>query len=95
MAAKVNSARNNFDTKLGSCDQLLGQIDILNLLAANDCLDLLPTNFVNENFKYKKTPLSGMSVRKLRDNLMEHEKWNLAIEISTKTGLDTTGKIDT
>lgn len=31
-------------------------------------------------------------MRKLRDNLMENEKWQLALEVSTKAGLDNQGK---
>ena len=63
---------------LARCDALLGQIDLLSLLASANCLHLLPPQ-----------PLSQLDTwRKLRDRLIEIELWSLALDVSTKAGLD-------
>lgn len=63
---------------LARCDALLGQIDLLSLLASANCLHLLPAQ-----------PLSQLDTwRKLRDRLIEIELWSLALDVSTKAGLD-------
>ena len=63
---------------LARCDALLGQIDLLSLLASANCLHLLPAQ-----------PLAQLDTwRKLRDRLIEIELWSLALDISTKAGLD-------
>ena len=60
------------------CDALLGQIDLLSLLASASCLHLLPPQ-----------PLSQLDTwRKLRDRLIEIELWSLALDVSTKAALD-------
>ena len=63
---------------LARCDALLGQIDLLSLLASANCLHLLPPQ-----------PISQLDTwRKLRDRLIETELWSLALDVSTKSGLD-------
>lgn len=63
---------------LARCDALLGQIDLLSLLASANCLHLLPAQ-----------PMSQLDTwRKLRDRLIEIELWSLALDVSTKAGLD-------
>lgn len=63
---------------LARCDALLGQIDLLSLLASANCLHLLPPQ-----------PMSQLDTwRKLRDRLIEIELWSLALDVSTKAGLD-------
>lgn len=63
---------------LARCDALLGQIDLLSLLASASCLHLLPAQ-----------PLSQLDTwRKLRDRLIDVELWSLALDVSTKAGLD-------
>ena len=60
------------------CDALLGQIDLLALLASANCLHLLPAQ-----------PLAQQDTwRKLRDRLIDNELWTLALDVSTKAGLD-------
>lgn len=68
-------------------DNILSQADLLHLLAERGCLNLLP---IQSN--YAQHPyIDSFIVRKLRDRLLEEEQWNLALEVSTKTGLDNTG----
>ena len=63
---------------LARCDALLGQIDLLSLLASANCLPLLPPQ-----------PISQLDTwRKLREKLIEIELWSLALDVSTKSGLD-------
>lgn len=63
---------------LARCDALLGQIDLLSLLASANSLHLLPPQ-----------PMSQLDTwRKLRDRLIDIELWSLALDVSTKAGLD-------
>jgi hypothetical protein len=63
---------------LARCDALLGQIDLLSLLVSSNCLHLLPPQ-----------PMSQLDTwRKLRDRLIDIELWSLALDVSTKAGLD-------
>lgn len=63
---------------LARCDALLGQIDLLSLLASANSLHLLPAQ-----------PLGQLDTwRKLRDRLIDIELWSLALDVSTKAGLD-------
>ena len=63
---------------LARCDALLGQIDLLSLLSSANCLHLLPAQ-----------PLGQLDTwRKLRDRLIDVELWSLALDVSTKAGLD-------
>lgn len=76
----------NYDTSL--VDRVLSQADLLNLLTERGCLNLLPVSNVQHG------PYIDASVlRKLREKLLEREQWNLALEVSTKAGLDITGII--
>lgn len=68
-------------------DKILSQADILNLLIERGCLGLLPVSNQSEI-----TFIDTTVLRRLRDKLLEDEQWNLALEVSTKTGLDNTGK---
>ena len=63
---------------LARCDALLGQIDLLSLLASANCLHLLPPQALSQLDTW----------RKLRDRLIEIELWSLALDITTKAGLD-------
>lgn len=63
---------------LARCDALLGQLDLLSLLSSANCLHLLPPQ-----------PLAQLDTwRKLRDRLIDVELWSLALDVSTKAGLD-------
>ena len=63
---------------LARCDALLGQIDLLSLLASANCLQLLPAQSLAQLDTW----------RKLRDRLVEIELWSLGLDVSTKAGLD-------
>jgi zinc finger FYVE domain-containing protein 26 len=80
VAAKVKHARSGLNTGVAHCDQLLSQVDLLNMLVKSGCAALIPAE-----------PLNGHGLRHLRDRLVEEELWMLAMEVSTKGGLDRNG----
>lgn len=80
VAAKVKCAKLGFNTGLTHCDRFLSQVDLIATLVQSDCLTLIPTNDLDEH-----------TLRKLRDLLTEKEQWTLALDVSTKAGLDTQG----
>ncbi|PNF30079.1 hypothetical protein B7P43_G04236 [Cryptotermes secundus] len=80
VAAKVKHARSGLNTGVAHCDQLLSQVDLLNMLVKSGCSALIPAE-----------PLNGHALRHLRDRLVEEELWMLAMEVSTKSGLDRNG----
>lgn len=67
-------------------DKILSQADILNLLVGRGCLGLLPVNSQSEI-----TFIDTSVLRRLRDKLLEDEQWHVALEVSTKAGLDNSG----
>lgn len=67
-------------------DRILSQADLLNLLIERGCLGLLPVTSQTES-----TFIDTSVLRRLRDRLLEDEQWHLALEVSTKAGLDNTG----
>ncbi|XP_059471700.1 zinc finger FYVE domain-containing protein 26 isoform X2 [Neocloeon triangulifer] len=82
VAAKVRYAKAALNSGVAHCDRLLGQVDLLSLLVKSGCANLLPV---------EPLPLSGHALRHLRDRLLSAELWSLALEVSTKAGLDRTG----
>ncbi|EFN75932.1 Zinc finger FYVE domain-containing protein 26 [Harpegnathos saltator] len=80
VAAKVKCAKLGFNTGLAHCDRFLSQVDLIATLVQSDCLALIPKDDLNEH-----------TLRKLRDLLTEKEQWTLALDVSTKAGLDTQG----
>jgi zinc finger FYVE domain-containing protein 26 len=68
-------------------DRILSQAELLALLAERGCLSLLQTDS-SQNLYVDATVL-----RRLRDKLLQREQWNLALEVSTKAGLDNTGNL--
>ncbi|XP_014614411.1 PREDICTED: uncharacterized protein LOC106792487 [Polistes canadensis] len=80
VAAKVKCAKLGFNTGLAHCDRFLSQIDLITTLIHSDCLSLIPSDDMDEH-----------ALRKLRDLLTEKEQWTLALDVSTKSGLDTQG----
>ncbi|XP_014486150.1 PREDICTED: uncharacterized protein LOC106750354 isoform X2 [Dinoponera quadriceps] len=80
VAAKVRCAKLGFNTGLAHCDRFLSQVDLIATLLQSDCLALVPKDELNEH-----------TLRKLRDLLTEKEQWTLALDVSTKAGLDTQG----
>lgn len=80
IAAKVKCAKLGFNTGLTHCDRFLSQVDLIATLIQSDCLALIPTDDLDEH-----------TLRKLRDLLTEKEQWILALDVSTKAGLDKQG----
>ncbi|XP_054011038.1 uncharacterized protein LOC128893821 [Hylaeus anthracinus] len=80
IAAKVKCAKLGFSTGLAHCDGFLSQIDLIASFVQSDCLHLIPSDDLKEN-----------TLRKFRDHLIEKEQWILALDVSTKAGLDTQG----
>ncbi|XP_076283793.1 zinc finger FYVE-type containing 26 spastizin [Lasioglossum baleicum] len=80
VAAKVKCAKLGFNAGLVHCDRFLSQIDLIASLVNFDCLHYIPSD-----------NLDGKALKKLRDLLIEKEQWILALDVSTKAGLDTQG----
>ncbi|KAF3429244.1 hypothetical protein E2986_00734 [Frieseomelitta varia] len=80
VAAKVKCAKLGLNTGLVHCDRFLSQVDLIASLVQFDCLHLIPSDNLHDR-----------TLRKLRDLLIEKEQWTLALDISTKAGLDTHG----
>ncbi|CAD1469498.1 unnamed protein product, partial [Heterotrigona itama] len=80
VAAKVKCAKLGLNTGLVHCDRFLSQVDLIASLVQFDCLHLIPSDNLHDR-----------TLRKLRDLLIEKEQWTLALDVSTKAGLDTQG----
>ncbi|KAL0131068.1 hypothetical protein PUN28_002571 [Cardiocondyla obscurior] len=80
LAAKMKCAKCGFNTGLAHCDRFLSQVDLIAILIQSDCVALIPTGDLEEH-----------TLRKWRDLLTEKERWTLALDVSTKAGLDTQG----
>ncbi|CAH1984730.1 unnamed protein product [Acanthoscelides obtectus] len=87
LAAKMSSVECNLPNGSSMADRILSQADLLSLLAERGCLNLLPITNTHSREAYIDAPI----LRRLRDKLLEREQWNLALEVSTKAGLDNTG----
>ncbi|XP_018352071.1 PREDICTED: uncharacterized protein LOC108754337 isoform X2 [Trachymyrmex septentrionalis] len=79
-AAKMKCAKFGFNTGLAHCDRFLSQVDLIATLVQSDCVTLISMDDLDEH-----------TLRKLRDLLTEKERWTLALDVSTKAGLDTQG----
>lgn len=89
-AAKMICLNLNFKEELSSCQNMLLEVELLGLLAAHGCLHILPDCQPKQK-KVEKEEFNCFSstvLRKLNEKLMELEEWNVALEISTKAGLD-------
>ncbi|XP_012286916.1 zinc finger FYVE domain-containing protein 26 isoform X2 [Orussus abietinus] len=80
VAAKVKCAKLGLNAGLAHCDRFLSQVDLITTLVQLDCLALLPSGDLDEH-----------ALRRLRDLLTEKEQWTLALDVSTKSGLETQG----
>lgn len=85
-AAKMSCSECMLHWGLLLTDKILSQADILHLLIERGCLGLLPVSSQTE-ITFIDTPI----LRRLRDKLLEDEQWNVALEVSTKAGLDNSG----
>uniref|UniRef100_A0A6P7H394 Zinc finger FYVE domain-containing protein 26 homolog n=1 Tax=Diabrotica virgifera virgifera TaxID=50390 RepID=A0A6P7H394_DIAVI len=90
MAAKMSSIECTLHYGTSLADRILSQADLLSLLAERGCLSLLPISNT-----YSQGPYIDASIlRRLIDRLLQREQWNLALEVSTKAGIDNTGKVE-
>lgn len=64
------------------CNTIIEHADIILLIVNNGCEALLPTEQINTK-----------SLRKLRDDLVRAEKWNMAIDISLKLGEEVSSRV--
>ncbi|KAG5879116.1 hypothetical protein JTB14_031663 [Gonioctena quinquepunctata] len=87
MAAKMSSVECSLHHGTSLADRILSQAELLGLLAERGCLNLLPISGSHSQGPY----IDASVLRRLRDRLLEREQWNLALEVSTKAGLDNTG----
>ncbi|KAF7991123.1 hypothetical protein HCN44_002685 [Aphidius gifuensis] len=78
VAAKVKYSILGLNTGLAHCDRFLSQVDLISTLVESDCLSLIPRDDIDDHV-----------LRRLRDLLTEKEQWSLALDVSTKSGLDT------
>lgn len=76
---------------ISSADRILSQADLLNLFVERGCLNLLPVASSNVP---QSSYIDASILRRLCDKLLEKEQWNLALEVSTKAGLDRIGKME-
>lgn len=77
VAAKVKCAKLGLNTGLAHCDRFLSQVDLIASLIQFDCLHLIPSDSLHDH-----------TLRKLRDLLIKKEQWTLALDVSTKAGLE-------
>ncbi|XP_007121439.2 zinc finger FYVE domain-containing protein 26 isoform X10 [Physeter macrocephalus] len=80
-SAKMMFVKAGRSQDLALCDSYISKVDVLNILVAA---------------AYRHVPsldqiLQPAAVTRLRNQLLEAEYYQLAVEVSTKTGLDTTG----
>ena len=84
VAAKVKCAELGLNTGLTHCDRFLSHVDLICTLVNADCSSLIPRID-------KDDCLDDHTLRKLRDFLTEKEQWIIALDVSTKSGLDRQG----
>ncbi|XP_003797422.1 zinc finger FYVE domain-containing protein 26 [Otolemur garnettii] len=80
-SAKMMFVKAGQSQDLALCDSYISKVDVLNILVAA---------------AYRRVPsldqiLQPAAVTRLRNQLLEAEYYQLGVEVSTKTGLDTTG----
>lgn len=85
-AAKMLCTEKHLDWGVTAATKIVAQADTLNLLIEHGCLHLLPANVT------KDTVQDVATLRKIRDKLMEDERWEVALEVATKAGLERSGE---
>lgn len=93
-AAKLISLNLSFKAELILCNNMLLQVELLGLLANRGCSELLSFSQGEKKYKLLEDPeeyyINSNMLRRLIDKLIELEHWNVALEVSTKAGLDKT-----
>lgn len=85
VAAKMISNQCVLQWDASLADKMISQAEMLGLLAEKGYLHLLSSRSQNVH-------IDANVLRHVRDKLLEFEQWHLALEVSTKVGLDTAGK---
>lgn len=80
IAAKVKCAKLSLNAGLDHCDRFLSHMDLVATLIRSDCTVLIPSDCLEEH-----------ALPRLRHLLTEKEQWILALDVSTKSGLDRQG----
>ncbi|KAK8765076.1 hypothetical protein V5799_032316 [Amblyomma americanum] len=102
LRAKVKFMSAGIASGVACSDTYLRRLDIVRLIVNANCQDLLPEEMLVRTDSPSDEPTSRRRVgrglnsdpgpeRKLRDRLMEAERMALALEVSTKCGLETSG----
>ncbi|KRT81270.1 hypothetical protein AMK59_5262, partial [Oryctes borbonicus] len=84
VAAKMISNQIMLQWGASLADKMISQVEMLGLLAEKGYLHLLSSRSQN-------VQIDANMLRHVRDKLLELEQWHLALEVSTKAGLDTAG----
>ncbi|GJQ76679.1 hypothetical protein Trydic_g15535 [Trypoxylus dichotomus] len=84
VAAKMISNQIMLQWGASLADKMISQVEMLGLLAEKGYLHLLSSRSQN-------IYMDANVLRHVRDKLLELEQWHLALEVSTKAGLDTAG----
>lgn len=102
LRAKVKFLGAGISSGVACSDAYLRRLDLVRLIVNANCQHLLPeemlvgTSTASENASSRRKLGRGLNSdpapeRKLRDRLMETERMALALEVSTKCGLETSG----
>lgn len=84
VAAKMISNQCMLQWGASLADKMIFQAEMLGLLAEKGFLHLLSSKSQNAH-------VDANALRHVREKLLEMEQWHLALEVSTKSGLDTAG----
>ncbi|XP_066157894.1 zinc finger FYVE domain-containing protein 26 homolog isoform X2 [Euwallacea fornicatus] len=84
LASKMAAHDNNSQIDTTSAGRILRQAELLDLFAERGCLNFLP---ISGNATF----IDSISLMRLTDKLLEREQWSLALEVSTKAGIDKSG----
>ncbi|XP_066249376.1 zinc finger FYVE domain-containing protein 26 homolog [Euwallacea similis] len=84
LASKMAAHDNNSQVDTTAAERILRQAELLDLFAERGCLNFLP---ISGNATF----IDSISLMRLIDKLLETEQWSLALEVSTKAGIDKSG----
>ncbi|OQR75857.1 hypothetical protein BIW11_08153, partial [Tropilaelaps mercedesae] len=85
--ARFNLLKTNKQASLEWCDSYLQTLDLLKLLVKDNCQSLIPKELLQQKNSENKDWRNVH--RKLRDKLLDAERFQLALEVSTKCNLQT------
>lgn len=95
LSAKVKCEETGHGNGVEWCDAYLRRLDIVRLMVTNNCQHLIPDEMLLRSEEEVNGGLDPQRYwqpeRKLRDRLIESERMVLALEVSTKCGLEKSG----